>query len=177
MFKKLILRKLILVITILVCFFCETSFSQIFSMYHTFPNLLLMITAFVGFLCGRREGIYAGLLSGFLLDCFSGSTIGFNTLLFMYIGFVNGLFKRMYYDEDALTPIALVSISDLAYHFIYFVFNFMVRNKMELGYYFPHIILPEILFTIIVTLVAYPVFMKVNKKLLQVEKGSETLLD
>ena len=41
----------------------------------------------------------------------------------------------------------------------------MLRGRFEFAYYFLHIILPEALYTIVVTLFLYPAVLKVNEKL------------
>ena len=44
---------------------------------------------------GRRAGLIFGFFAGLLIDLFNGyeNVIGINALIYMYIGFVNGIFK------------------------------------------------------------------------------------
>ena len=51
-----------------------------------------------------------------------------------------------------------------------FVLMFMLRGKFRFGYYFMHVILPEALYTIVVTMFFYPIILKVNEKLEAREK-------
>jgi len=46
----------------------------------------------------------------------------------------------------------------------------MLRGRLQFVYYFTHIILPETLYTIVVTLLLYPAVLKVNQKLEAYEK-------
>ena len=83
----------------------------------------------------------------------------------MYIGYLNGKFCRIFYPEDIKLPLALIVVSDLSYGIICYILTFMLRGRFDFAYYFLHIILPEALYTIVVTLFFYPVILKVNEKL------------
>ena len=73
----------------------------------------------------------------------------------MFIGFVNGFFRRIFYPEDIKLPMILIGLSDLLYCFMCYIFLFMLRGTLHLGYYFLHIMLPEVVYTVLVTLILY----------------------
>lgn len=177
MFKQKILRKFIMFFTIIISFLIETSFTKIFSLTAFCPNLLIMLTVFMGFIRGRRAGIYTGFFSGLLIDAASGNVLGFQALIFLLIGYFCGIFRRVYYDEDIRLPLILVVSADFIYNFIYYIFFFFVRNRMHFGYYFINNILPEMIFTCIIALLTYRLVQKIDKKLDVIEKGSESVLD
>ena len=83
----------------------------------------------------------------------------------MYIGFLNGKFSRIFYPEDIKLPIALIITSDLSYGILCYILLFMLQGKFQFGYYFLHVILPEALYTIVVTMFLYPLILKVNEKM------------
>ena len=56
------------------------------------------------------------------------------------------------------------------YGVICYVLLFMLRGKFQFAYYFSHVILPEALYTIVVTMFLYPIILKVNEKLEAGEK-------
>ena len=88
----------------------------------------------------------------------------------MYIGYINGKFCRIFYPEDIKLPIALIITSDLSYGIICYILLFMLRGRFRFAYYFSHVILPEALYTIVVTMFLYPLILKVNEKLEAHEK-------
>ena len=134
------------------------------------PNLMIILTASFGFMRGEEEGLVIGFFCGLLSDIFFGSFLGFYALLLMYIGYLNGKFSRIFYPEDIKLPLALIVTSDLSYGIICYVLTFMLRGRFEFTYYFTHIILPEALYTILVTMFLYPIILKVNEKLEAREK-------
>lgn len=61
-------RKGIEAVMVIVLFLLETTVFHYFEIASVKPNLLLILTASFGFMEGKREGMYVGVLSGFLLD-------------------------------------------------------------------------------------------------------------
>ena len=114
--------------------------------------------------CALRRGVEAEA------EQQGGDILGFYALVYMFIGYLNGFFKSIFYPEDIKLPMILIAASELAYCFICFVFLFMLRGKFNLGYYFIHIFLPEIAYTILVTLIVYKLILYVNEWLDRVEK-------
>ena len=47
-----------------------------------------------------------------MIDIQFGTIIGFYALIYLVIGFVNGLFEQMYFDEDIKLPLFLISVSE-----------------------------------------------------------------
>ena len=111
-----------------------------------------------------------GFFCGLLNDVFFGNFLGFYALLLMYIGFLNGKFSRIFYPEDIKLPMALIITSDLSYGIICYILMFMLRGKFQFSYYFSHVIFPEALYTLVVTLFLYPLILKVNGRLEAYEK-------
>ena len=83
----------------------------------------------------------------------------------MYIGYMNGKFCTIFYPQDIKLPIALILASDCFYGIICYVILFRLRSRFDFGYYFVHIILPEIVYTIVVTIFLYPLVLWINTRL------------
>lgn len=171
------LRKIIIALGIFICFVLQTTLFKFLALGNIAPNLLLMLTFFAGFIRGKKEGVYVGFFSGLLIDICYGRVIGFNALLLMYIGFLNGAFNKMYYDDEVTLPMGLVCISDFIYNFIFYVFQFLLRARLSFGYYLIHIIIPEMVYTVIITFVFYKLFLKINSTIEKYEKGSASSFD
>jgi len=133
------------------------------------PNLLIILTATWGFMDGEKSGLIVGFACGLLIDIFFGSFIGLYAIIYMYIGFLNGKFCNFFYPEDVKLPLGLIFVSDLLYGFSSYVFFFLLRGRFDFGYYFHHIILPEIVATLICTLIQYPITLLVHNKILNKE--------
>ncbi len=166
-------RNVFMTIMIIVCFVLQSTLFQTISFGGIAPNLLIIITAAFGFMCGKTQGLLVGFFSGLLHDIFFGDVLCFHALIYMYIGYINGNFKQIFYKEDIKFPIVLITCSDLVFGFIYYVLLFMLRGRFHFLHYLTRIMLPEVVYTILVTLVLYPFIRKVMSKLDEGEKRSE----
>ena len=166
------LRKIVVTFFVLAGFVLQCSVFGSFAFAGIIPNLMIILTASFGFMRGEKDGLVIGFFCGLLNDIFFGSVLGFYALLMMYIGFINGKFSRIFYPEDIKLPIALIITSDLSYGIVCYILLFMLQGKLQFLYYFTHVIFPEALYTIVVTLFLYPLILKVNEKLEAREKRS-----
>ena len=108
-------RKFITFAVILICFLLQSTVFQYLAFAMVKPNMLIVVTSSFGFMRGKKSGLFVGFLSGLLVDLFWGGTLGFNMLLYSVIGYVNGSFRRMFYDDDIKLPIVLIGVSDFFY--------------------------------------------------------------
>ena len=140
------------------------------------PNLLLILTFSFGFMHGKEAGMYYGLLAGLLMDLFYSGPFGFYTLIFIYIGYVNGICTKYYYEDYITLPLILSVVNELAYNFYIYVLRFLIRRKLNIGYYFFNLVLPEIIFTVVTTLLIYRLFLLVKRHLEETEKRGDTTI-
>ena len=147
------------------CFLLQNTVLKTLEFGAVAPNLLLVITAAFGFIGGRREGMYIGVLCGLLIDIFYGQLFGYYTLLYTLIGYVNGFFHAVFYDRDIKQPMLLIALSDLAYGLIQYFIQFLLRGKFDFGFYFMNVIIPEFLYTVVLTLIFYRGILKLYEKL------------
>lgn len=113
-----------------------------------------------------------GFFSGLLVDICYGDMLGFYALIYMYIGYLNGFFQTIFYDEDLKLPMILITASDFIYGIIIYVFLFALRNRTNFFYYLSRVIIPEVVYTVVVTIVLYRIILIVNRKLEASEKRS-----
>ena len=169
---KNIRRPLVLCAIIIICFLLESTVFQKMSLASITPNLLIVVTSSFGFMRGKKEGMLVGFFAGLITDIFFSDYIGFYALIYMVLGYVNGFFNKIFYPEDIKLPIILISASDFIYGNLICIFMFIMRSRFDYWYYLEHIIIPELIYTILVTIVLYQVILKINEKLEAVEKRS-----
>ena len=157
-------------ILIFSCFLLQSSVFTRLDLGGITPNLLIVLTASFGFMRGEKEGMFIGFICGLLMDVFFAEYMGLYSLVYLYIGFFNGKFKKIFYPDDIKLPISLIIFSDLIYGLVCYI-SFLLRGKFHFGYYVLHIVLPEIVYTIIITIALYTLILIINKKLDNYEKG------
>ena len=165
-------RKVITFFIILISFLLQSTLFVKLKFGAVSPNLMLVVTSSFGFMRGRKSGIAVGAISGLLVDIFWGQLLGFHTLLYTVIGYLNGSFERLFYDEDVKLPIVLISASEFLYGICIYVFVYMLQGDFAFGTYLFSIIIPELVYTILVTLILYQVIPHINRKLESEEQRS-----
>ena len=148
-------RKVSVFIIIAICFLLQTTLFQALSFASISPNLLIIVVSSFGFMRGKKEGI-----------------LGFYALLYMYIGYINGCFRKMFYPEDLKLPMLLIAGSDLGCNLLIYFFLFLFRNRYHFQYYLWNIMLPELVYTMLITIFLYVIILKVNQRLETLEKRS-----
>ena len=156
-------RKITILFLILIAYLLQSTMIRILPMGGVAPNLLIILTSCFGFMRGKKEGMVIGFVSGLIMDVLFGNIIGFYALVYMIIGYLNGFFASIFYPEDIKLPMVLITSSELLYCFVVYFFRFLIQGKIRFGYYFMHIILPEIVYTIFVTIIIYKIILNINE--------------
>ena len=157
-------RYITVTVSVILLFVMQSTLFKAWALANIAPNLLIIITSSVGFIRGKKEGMFTGVLSGLLIDLFYCDVIGINALIYMYVGYVNGIFKKNFLPEDVRMPLVLIGASDFIYSVLVFVCWFVIRGKFGFGYYFIHIMMPEMVYTVLISLVLYRIILFVNIK-------------
>lgn len=159
------LRKVCVAVLIILCFVLQSTVFRSLAFAGIVPNLLVILTASFGFMRGENEGLLIGFFSGLLCDIFFGDVLGFYALILMYIGFLNGKFNRIFYPEDIKLPLGLIIVSDISYSMTCYILLFLMQGKFNFPFYFANVIIPEAVYTILVTCILYPLILKLNERL------------
>lgn len=165
-------RKIITVCIILICFLLQCTVFKGLQLASVSPNLLIIVTSSFGFMRGKKEGMVVGFLSGLLIDIMFNDLIGFYALIYTLLGYANGFFRKIFYDDDIKLPLILIAASDFLYGHIVCIFMFIMRSRFDYFYYLKSIIIPELIYTILITLILYQVILRINRRLESEEKRS-----
>ncbi len=167
-------RKITIAVIIIACFMLQGTLFQWLAIGSVSPNLLIVVTAAFGFMRGHKEGLFVGFFCGILIDLMFGSVLGFYALLYMFIGFANGLFRRNFFPDEIVMPITLIAASDFICNLVIYIVMFCFRGRFSFGYYLVHTILPELVYTMVVAIVLYFILLRINQRLEDTERKRET---
>lgn len=155
-----------------ICFLLQTTVFQALAFANITPNLMVIVVSAIGFMRGRKEGLWVGFFSGLLIDIFFGFYLGVYALIYMYIGYINGLFQKRFYPDDIKLPMLLIGGSDIVFNLVVYLVMFLFRSRFAIADYFASIILPEFVYTMVITIFLYYLLLKINQKLEAYEKRS-----
>lgn len=155
-------KTVIHILIIFFAFFLQTSIFPLLPFFSCSPNFLLIITFSYGLLYGEDVGIITGIFCGLLCDMYFNGDFGLYILIYSVLGFVNGVLKESFFEDSITLPMMLSLINGLVYNFYIYVTHFLIRRKFNIPYYFVNIIIPNVLFTLITTVLIYKLLYKLN---------------
>ena len=171
------LRLCVEALFVIVTFVLQSTLFQAISLASIAPNAIIMLVSVYGFIRGKKSGMFIGFFSGLLVDIFYGDIIGFYALLYMVVGYLNGFFHARYCKEEIFLPMGLVIGSDILYGIMVYVLRFALRNRSSFVYNFVHVIIPETIYTLVITIILYRVILVINRKVEEIEKRSASKFD
>lgn len=139
----------------IICFVLQTTIFQKIQLANVGPNFLVIITAVSGFMYGRKLGMFSGVLGGLLMDTMYSGIIGVDILIYAFVGYLNGMANKLYFKEDIYIPLVSIAISDFLYGLMYYMFRFLLRGRLDLPYYVLHVMIPEMIYTMLVGVLVY----------------------
>jgi len=114
---------------------------------------------------GQATGAIVGLFAGLLVDILGGRAIGFNAILYMYIGFFTAWLCERFYNKRYKVVFVFVIMANLVYSLLYYFFSFAIWGKGDIIVALWKVILPEVWWTMIVALPIFWVIEKIDRLL------------
>lgn len=163
---------------LLICLALQCTVMPAIAIASVTPNLMISFTVSFGLMRGKRSGMLIGFACGLLMDLMcmvlGYYVVGFRAFIYMYIGYLCGYCYRIFYDDDVKMPVLLTAGSDLAYGILVYASQFLLRGRVDFFFYLRRVILPEVIYTVVLTLVLYRFFLFLNRK---IEKASKRSVD
>lgn len=156
---------------LIICFLLQSTVMPAISMAGVVPDLLLILVITVAYTRGQISGMLTGLAAGLLTDVCFNDMIGLCALFYLCIGYFAGYSKKIYDERDYTLPLLMILVGEFVYSFAYYIAFFLLRSRTEFGYYFVHLILPRMVYTVLTAVLLYPLFHGLHRWLLcRVEK-------
>ena len=118
-------------VLIVLAFTIQSSVFPLMPFLSAYPNLLVILIFSFGFIRGSRSGMAYGLVAGLFMDLSSGGALGFYTLIFVWMGYVNGICTKYYYEDYITLPLVLCVLNELAYNLYLYMFSFLIRGRLD----------------------------------------------
>lgn len=158
-------RRSINIICLILAFCIQNCIFPFIPFLSAAPNLVLIFVFTLSFIYGKEEGMIYGIIAGIMMDLFYSVPLGYFTLLFIWIAYLNGSLSVYFYENYIFLPLLNCTINEVIYNLYIYVFRFLVRGKYNFLYYFKNVMLPEIIITLLFTLLLYKAILYCNKRL------------
>ena len=164
------MRILITGLIIFVNFILQTTLFRLLAIQGIFPNTALIIVTSYALLRGSKEGAIIGGCCGLVMDVFFSKMIGFYTLLYLAIGLLFGRSQKTFYRENYILPVIFCTISTVLYQAVLYITGFVFRGEGNLLFFLFSVLVPELVYTAVVTILIYRILFGINEWLELKEK-------
>lgn len=164
-----------LIITALIIYFLQENFFNWFTIAGVMPNLFVILVLFIGLFTNKNKGTIYGLIIGMFLDFFVGSKLGIYTITLGLVGLVVGIFDKNFSKDSRMTIMLMVAGITASYEIIIYFLNYFILNGNLEILEFLKILLIEIIYNIIITIIIYPLIKKFGYYIENEYKGNKIL--
>ncbi len=167
------IRILVIGIEIILSFLLQSTVFDHIRLAGVVPDILMILVVTIAYTRGTYPGLFTGLFAGLLVDFMYGDVIGICALLYMFIGFLNGYSNKIYDRDDYAIPLILIAVSEFVYSFLYYVLEFLLRGRLNIGYYAYRIMLPKVIYTVLMGVIFYKLFHMIHVGISKLLKKEE----
>ncbi len=164
-----------LILTFLIIYFLQANFFSWFTIAGVKPNLFIILVLFISLFVGMKYGIVFGLIFGLFLDIVIGKTIEINTIMLTVVAILGGYFEKNFSKDSKITIMLMVIGSTFIFEIGSYVFSIIMLNTNIEILSFIRIILIEVLYNAILTVILYPFIQIIGYKIEDIYKGQKIL--
>lgn len=153
---------LVLLIIFLIIYFIHVNFFSWFNLAGIKPNIFVIFVLIVGLFSGKSKGIAIGIVSGIFLDFFIGKSIGITAVMLGIVGFFGGYLDQNFSKDSRFTLIIMIIITTMLYEMGYYLLNHFINSFDIEILLLTKIIVIEVVFNCIITIILYPTILKLG---------------
>lgn len=154
-----------LIIVFFIIYFLQTNLFTWFTIGGVMPNLYIILVLFIGLFIGKKAGFILGIFFGLVIDFLLGKSIGISAFLLAMIGLVSEYLEKNFSKDSKLMIMLTVVIGTVFFETGYYIFQVIKWNALFELLPFIKILLIEITFNIILTIIIYPLIQNMGNKL------------
>ena len=157
--KKTVIN-LILILVYFIIYYLQLNFFNWFTIAGVKPNIFIILVLFIGLFGTRSMGIIYGVLIGLTLDIVIGQQVGITAVVFGILGFLAGMFDKNFSKDNRLTIMIMVLCSTILSELMIAILKYMVLNTSVEILSFIKILIIEVIFNLMITIILYPLIQK-----------------
>lgn len=157
---KKALSILCLILTFFIIYFLQANFFTWFNIATIMPNVYVILVLFIGLFVKRKIGLACGIGFGLYLDIVLGKTIGTSALALGIVGLLGEILSKNFSKDSRFIVCLMVIGTTAVYETIVYLLT-MLRTEGTIEILaFLRIILIEMFFNGLITIIIYPLIKK-----------------
>lgn len=162
-------------IAFLIIYILQANFFSWFTIAGIKPNLFIIFIVFLGLFGGRYMGVVSGVIFGILLDLFIGKNVGISAIMLGIVGILAGFLDKNFSKDSKLTIILMIMVATFVYEIGVYVINTIIFSYEVVVWNFVRILLIEMFYNAILTIIIYPLLQKLGFALEEIYKENKIL--
>ncbi len=172
---KKVLINIALIISFIIIYFLQINLFSWFKIAGVMPNLFIIFVLFIGLFISRIAGMTYGIGCGIMLDLFIGRKVGITAIMLGIVGLIGGIFDKNFSKESRITIIIMVIVSSLVYEIGAYLIGCVIYGYSVEIVSFIKILLIEVIYNILITIVLYPLIQKFGYEIEEEYKENKIL--
>ena len=172
--KKFLINVTLIVIGFII-YFLQTKFFNWFTIAGVKPNIFVIYVLFIGLFGSRSMGIVYGSIIGVFLDLIFAEKIGSNLFSLTIIGIIATLFDKNFSKDSRITIMFMVFGTTIVFEVISYFINYALYTINVEILNFIKILIIEVIYNIIITIIIYPLMQKFGYYIENEYKGNRIL--
>ena len=166
---------LILILMGFVIYFLQSNFFSWFTISGVKPNIFIIYILFIGLFGNKSMGLVYGAIFGIILDLLFKEKIGSNLIGLTLIGVIAIIFDKNFSKDSRITIMFMVFGSTIIFEVITYLINYVLYSVNIEILNFIKILIIEVIYNIIITIIIYPLMQKFGYYIENEYKGSKIL--
>ena len=172
--KKFLINIALILIGFII-YFLQANFFSWFTIFGIKPNLFIIYILFIGLFGNRGMGITYGSITGIFLDLLFEEKIGVNLIALSLIGIIATIFDKNFSKDSRITIMFMVFGTTIIFEIISYFTRYILYSVNVEVLNFIKILLVEIVYNILITIVVYPLIQKFGYYIENEYKGNRIL--
>ncbi len=172
---KKFLINIYLIIIAFVIYFLQSNFFNWFTIAGVMPNLFVIFVLFIGLFGSKIMGTIYGMIIGLILDVLFANNIGISFITLGLVGFASTIFDKNFSKDSRFTIMLMVAGLTIFYEVIFYFANYFVSSSSIEIISFIKILLIEVIYNVILTIIIYPLMQKFGYYIENEFKGNKIL--
>ena len=166
---------LLIIVSFLIIYFIQSNFFTWFTIANVKPNLFVIFILCIGLFAGKKLGLIFGIIFGFFIDVVIGRQIGISGIMLGLIGLLGEYLDKNFSKESRITIMLMIAASTAIYEIGGYIFNIIALDINVEILQFIRILIIEVIYNLLITIVIYPLIQKIGHALEEVFKTKNIL--
>lgn len=172
--KKVIINVVLILLTFVI-YFLQSNFFNWFTIAGIMPNLFIILVLFIGLFGNRSMAIVYSCTLGIVLDLLFEEKVGVNLIGFVLVGIIATIFDKNFSKDSRATIMFMVFGSTIFFEIVTYFMSYVLYSVNMEVFKFIVILIVEVIYNILITIIAYPLIQKFGYYIENEYKGNKIL--